>query len=207
MGFGQKPAVIVIDMTNAFVDPKYTHASKTSWEMGVKTIEGLKVLLAGARSRSVPIVYSKSERESGLLFDIGVSRKAAERALREGRKPPEPLANEIIREIAPEENDLVITKIRASVFFCTHLISYLIYKNIDTLIMTGMTTSGCVRASVVDAASYNYRVIVPEECVADRAVVPHKANLFDMAMKYADVVPLSDVLSYLRNLAPQQKAL
>ncbi len=199
MGFGLRPAIVVIDMMNNAFDPKHTRS--ISKDMGTKALKSIRSLIDEARHGSIPIVYSKSGRETGLLFDLGVSRKAGERAKKEGFKPKDPSAYEIVKELAPAEGDLIITKIRASIFFCTPLISYLIYNNIDTLIMTGQSTSGCVRASVVDAASYNFRVIIPEECVADRAVVPHKVNLFDMAMKYADVIPLSEVLDYLRNLS------
>jgi maleamate amidohydrolase len=97
---------------------------------------------------------------------------------------------------APE--DLVIVKQYASAFFGTHLASTLTAKRIDTLIVTGCTTSGCVRASVVDALSHGFRPIVPVESVGDRAQEPHEANLFDIDSKYGDVVPLSEAVAYLR---------
>ena len=205
VGFGDKPAILVIDVTNAFVDPKYPLASETSYKMSLSAVKNISTLIQKARSRSIPIIYSRSGRGSGLLFDEGVSRKEAEKVKRMGRTTQDPHANQIVDEIAPTSNDLIITKVRASVFFGTPLISYLIYHNIDTLIITGMTTSGCVRASTVDAASYNFRVTIPEECVADRAELPHKVNLFDIDMRYADVVQLSDVMTYLESLPIKHK--
>ena len=205
MGFGRRPAVVVVDMTNGFVDPKYPTASHTSRTMGGKAVDAIGTLLTEARIRSIPVVYTTPAEKTGLLFDVGVSRKGAEKVLREGQAPSDPRENAIIGAIAPKKGDLVIQKIKASAFFCTPLVSYLTYLNVDTLILTGMTTSGCVRASVVDAASYNFRVVVPEEGVADRAVVPHKVNLFDMAMKYADVMPLFEVVNAVRTLTPEPR--
>ena len=95
------------------------------------------------------------------------------------------------------DGEVIIPKLRPSGFFGTSLADMLIYHQVDTVIVTGMTTSGCVRATAVDAFSYNFRVVVPEECSGDRAVVSHKVSLFDMHMKYADVVPLEAVLDRL----------
>lgn len=107
---------------------------------------------------------------------------------------------EIDEVVKPEPGDLLICKKMPSAFFGTNLSLYLTTHCIDTLIITGNSTSGCVRATVVDACSYGYRVIVPEECVGDRHEAPHRANLFDMRYKYADVLPLAKVLSYLEDL-------
>ncbi len=90
----------------------------------------------------------------------------------------------------------MVTKSKPSAFFGTPLASMLTYLGVDTLVVTGMVTSGCVRATVVDAFSHNYRVVVPIECVADRSATSHQVNLFDMDMKYADVLPLADVLAH-----------
>jgi len=91
----------------------------------------------------------------------------------------------------------VITKTKPSAFFGTPLASILTYLGIDTIVLGGMVTSGCVRATVIDAFSHNYRVIVPLECVADRSPTSHEVNLFDIDMKYADVLPLAEVLAHL----------
>jgi nicotinamidase-related amidase len=109
-----------------------------------------------------------------------------------------PEAHEIPEIIEPEPGDVIITKSKPSAFFGTALAAVLNYHGVDTTIVTGMVTSGCVRATAVDAFSYNYRVIVPIECVADRSETSHQINLFDLDTKYADVTPLDEVLAHLR---------
>ena len=100
--------------------------------------------------------------------------------------------------------DIAVIKQGSSAFFGTHLAALLIRLGVDTLIITGCTTSGCVRATAVDALQYSFRAIVPRECVADRAKGPHEANLFDINQKYGDVVPVQRVIDYLNNLPPQE---
>lgn len=107
---------------------------------------------------------------------------------------------EFVREIAPRERDILVAKKHPSAFFATALVSHLIDLGIDTVVATGCTTSGCVRGTVVDAFSYNFRVAVPEECVYDRSTVSHAVNLFDMSEKYADVAPVAEILSKLREV-------
>jgi maleamate amidohydrolase len=106
-----------------------------------------------------------------------------------------------VKEIRPHQKDVVIAKGKASIFFGTPILSVLNHFAVDTLIITGATTSGCVRATAVEAASYDYFVVVPEECVIDRAVQPHKVNLFDIDMKYGDVMPTLEVISYIAKLS------
>ena len=107
---------------------------------------------------------------------------------------------EFVDEVAPRESDILIPKKHPSAFFATALTSHLIDLGVDTLVVTGCTTSGCIRSTVVDAFSYNFRVAVPEECVYDRSRVSHAINLFDMAGKYSDVAPVEDVLRRLRTV-------
>ena len=114
-----------------------------------------------------------------------------------------PEAHEIAPILKPQPGEVEIVKGKPSGFFGTSLASMLAYHSVDTVMVTGMVTSGCVRATVVDAFSYNYRVIVPIECSADRGDISHQINLFDMDMKYADVIPLDEVLDHLATLAPQ----
>jgi nicotinamidase-related amidase len=111
-----------------------------------------------------------------------------------GGETKQPIENRIAEEIQPAPGDVVLQKRRPSAFFGTNLIDTLIYARIDTVIVAGMSTSGCVRATVVDAFSYNYRVAIPEECVADRSSISHKVSLMDMHMKYGDVMPLDDLI-------------
>lgn len=107
---------------------------------------------------------------------------------------------DFVREVAPREGDVLLPKKHPSAFYGTPLVSYLIDARVDTLIVTGCTTSGCVRASVVDAFSNNFRVIVPHDAVYDRIPTVHQVNLFDMAQKYADVMSTGAVLEELRRI-------
>ena len=191
VGFGKKEALLVVDMTFSFVEDKYpTGCSKT----GKPAVRAIKKLLDKARQVGIPILYTKGLPSGSHPAEIGRGEDKSPR-----KRPPD--ANIIVEDIAPKEGDVVISKAKPSGFFGTQLLSILTYLNIDTLIITGMVTSGCVRATVVDAFSYNFRVIVPEECVADRAEMSHKISLFDMDMKYADVMSLTDVLKHIDSKA------
>lgn len=188
---GKKPAVLVVDMINCFVNDDQTLGySKT----GREALFSIKKLIDTARPLNVPIIYTTSK-----LF-----KNPADRGLwksGDGKKFFEKEdACEVVAEIRPRSDESLIAKLRPSAFFGTELISLLVYHKIDTLIVTGMVTSGCIRATVVDAFSHNYLVVIPEECVADRNQISHKINLFDMQMKYADVVPLEKVTAYLESL-------
>jgi len=189
MGFGKRPCMIVIDMTYGFVDPENPLAHGN---MGVSAVRNLVPLLSVAREKRIPIIYTTGLNSVANTVSPGISRKVV--------VDPKPHENEIVKEIEPRSGDVVIAKGKASIFFGTPMLSVLNHYGVDTLIITGAMTSGCVRSSVVEAASYDYYVIVPEECVADRAVVPHKVNLFDMDMKYADVVSAKEVKEYFANI-------
>lgn len=190
MGAGKKPAVIVVDMSYAFVDERYPLGSPT----GPKAATAIKHLLDVARPKKTPIIYSTG-CEKHLPVDYG--RWKSQHTLSPSMAAQ---ANKIWPEIAPGPEDVVIVKTKPSVFFGTDLVSRLTFFNVDTLIITGMVTSGCVRATVVDAFSYNYYIVIPEECVADRGDISHRVSLFDMHMKYGDVVPLAQVEDYLKKL-------
>ena len=110
------------------------------------------------------------------------------------------IGNEVVEQIRPEPQDIYFVKDKPSAFHGTHLLDYLIYLGADTVVTTGTTTSGCVRASAVDAAQYNYRSIVPEECVWDRSMISHKVNLLDIQMKYGDVKKTAEVIAYFESL-------
>ena len=115
--------------------------------------------------------------------------------LREGTR-----GAQVVDALAPRPGERVLKKLRPSAFFGTECDLYLRSLGVDTTILTGCTTSGCVRATALDAFSYNYRVIVPQECVTDRSKEPHEANLFDIQMKLGDVVSIAEVLAYLNAL-------
>ena len=194
LGFGSRPAIVVVDMTYGFADSRYPLGSS---EMGVPTTRAIRRLLDAARPRKLPIFFTRgTERVSA------AQRGHWKMVANLPSEPGLPGPNEIVEELEPMEGEVVIPKLRPSGFFGTSLADMLIYHQVDTVIVTGMTTSGCVRATAVDAFSYNFRVVVPEECSGDRAVVSHKVSLFDMHMKYADVVPLAEAKEYIIRVKP-----
>jgi nicotinamidase-related amidase len=197
VGFGERPAVLVVDMCRSFVEDGYPTGNSRH---GRPTAAAIARLLAVAREVGVPVLYTTySARE----FSFGWARWKG-KALSDPSMHSE-TAFEIVPELAPRPDERVIVKTMPSGFFGTPLASLLTFLGVDTCIVTGMVTSGCVRATVVDAFSNNFRVVVPEECVADRGELSHKVNLFDIHMKYGDVRPLADVLAHLRR-APRPAA-
>jgi len=205
-GFGRKPAVIVVDVNYNFVgdvpEPILESIKKyrnSCGEEGWQSVLQISRLLEGARDKKVPIFYSTAPSHRVALMAgrwHGKNNRGSEDFQSQAQD-----GNEIVREIAPHEGDIVILKDKPSVFFGTPFMSYLHELQVDTLLVAGTTTSGCVRATVMDAFSYNFKVVVVEECVFDRGQTSHKVNLFDMQAKYADVVPLDAALSYLDELS------
>lgn len=196
MGYGNSPALLVVDMTYAFVDSSY---DKGVGDPGWKAVRFIKVLLEEARRQSIPVIYTvpMPDTPEYLGYKFRISRKSLPKVEQSGLE-----MNRIVEEIKPiEPSELVITKMRASAFFGTNLPSVLTYYGVDTVIVTGVVTSGCIRATVVDAASYGYYVIVPEEAVADRVKLCHDVSLLDMDMKYADVVSVNEVKQYFSQLS------
>jgi maleamate amidohydrolase len=191
VGFGHRPAVLVVDFIVGFTDPRSPLGSDLAAELA-KTVE----LLEAARERVVPIFYTTTVYEPNMI-DAGLFvRKVPSLAtLQRGsswvRLDPRLLAT---------STEMVIEKRYASAFFGTHLAPTLTAAGIDTVIVTGCTTSGCVRATVVDALQHGLRAIVPRECVGDRAPAQHVASLFDIDGKYGDVVGQAEALRYLRGL-------
>ncbi|MQA74418.1 MAG: isochorismatase family protein [Solirubrobacterales bacterium] len=187
-GMGASPALLVVDMTYAFVDDRFPlgHGA-TGWPCA----EAIASLIAAAREHGLPVIYTGGQP----------SRNAAERGLwkSSGRRAaadlPDP--HEIVPPLVPEPHETVIRKRRPSAFFGTELASLLSFLRVDTVVLTGMVTSGCIRATAVDAFSHNLRVTVPEECVADRVRVSHAVSLFDIHMKYGDVLPAREVRAAL----------
>ena len=192
IGFGQRPCVLVIDFIKA-----YTTKGAAFFGQGVvDAVEATVSLLAAARKADVPIIYTKVlYHPSGMDGGLFVKKVPALRTLIEG----EPLA-EIDPRISPMPEDLVIVKNYPSCFFGTSLASTLTGLGVDTLILTGCSTSGCVRAAAIDAIQFGYRVIVPCECVGDRHNAPHDANLFDINAKYGDVLAKSEVIAHLAGM-------
>ncbi len=197
--FGNNPALVIIDVTYAFVgdrpEPILQSIERfplSCGEHGWKSVNQIASLLPVAREKRIPIIYT--------LRDISLPRKWSDRNPGSVKARKERATYEIVREIAPSANDIVIRKLPPSIFLQTPLINVLIPLKIDTLLVCGCTTSGCVRASVVDAASYGFTVGVIEECTFDRVEVSHKVNLFDMNSKYASVVSIAEAKDYLGKL-------
>ncbi len=197
-GFGKKIAVIAVDVTKALADP----TSEEHLECGVEVSKQIAKLLNAARQSQIPVFFSKGGRNYACSSGSGLNM--IERGpwlykskLVEKSEEKTSLAYEFptIFEVRPDET--VIKKLAPSAFFGTMLSSYLLRLGIDTLVVTGMHTSVCIRATVTDAFSYGFRTIVPRECVADRRQDAHEFHLKEMDMKFADVVSLEEVLKNL----------
>jgi nicotinamidase-related amidase len=198
---GANPAILAIDLYNKAylggdrpvkeVDREFSGScGENAW----RALPHTQRLFASARRAGIPVIYSTRHVDTD-----GV--QSTNRNI--GR-----LANDIYdikAELAPEPGELVIYKERASAFFGTPLIAHLQMKGIDSLIICGESTSGCVRASTIDAYSYGFHNVVVEECTYDRAMLNHKVNLFDLHHKYADVMHIEEVLAHLDGLASARK--
>ena len=203
-GLGRRPVVLVVDVSYGFCGehPEPILDSIATWHNSCgpgawSSIGAIKRLLAVARDKRLPVMYSTAPMPRGDGFDRGRWMDKNPRHAEDDAR-----ANEIVEEIAPRPGDIVIEKSKPSVFFGTLLASYLIDLQADSLIVCGTTTSGCVRATVVDAFSYNYKVTVVTEATFDRGEASHWVNLFDMDHKYADVTPLAEVLDHLSRFDP-----
>jgi maleamate amidohydrolase len=192
LGFGKRPALLIVDFINAYV----TEGAPLFAPDVVTAIDETIPLLNLAREKNIPVLYTKvlynkNFRDGGIF----IQKVPVLKTMVEG----EPLA-EIVPQLTPVESDIIIVKQYASAFFGTSLAATLTSLGVDTILLTGCSTSGCIRASAVDGMQYGFRVIVPRECVADRHPGPHEANLFDINSKYGDVMGKSEVMEYLRNL-------
>lgn len=197
--FGKRPVTIVIDVTYAFVGDKPEPILKSierfpnsCGEEGWSAVQNIKKLIDDARAHDIPVIYTRPAGGAR----VAVAKQGKGDFAGGSRMIPAKTA-EIVREIAPKKSDIVIRKERPSAFFGTYLASYLVNLRADTLVVAGCTTSGCVRATVLDGFQYGFGIFVVEECVFDRGQVSHKVNLFDMNAKYADVVSLQTALEYM----------
>ena len=193
-GFGTRPALLIIDVQYrtvgterrpywAAIDEFKTSCGDVAWD----AVQQIARLSAGFRAQGWPVFYPYVAPK--MNFDAG----------RLGAKVPAIMniaakGYEFVPTIAPKPGDVLLPKKHPSAFFGTPLVSYLVERGIDTLVVTGCSTSGCVRSTVVDAFAYNFRVCVPEDAVYDRSATAHAVNLFDMAYKYADVMPTQAVI-------------
>lgn len=186
VGIGRRPALVVVDFTVGFNDPALFGGGNI--DPAIKRTVGL---LGFFRERRLPVaftrvVYADDGSDAG-VFCIKAPGLAA---LIESSP-----AGQIVPQLAPMKSELIVRKTQASAFFGTGFAAWLVGQGADTLVVAGCTTSGCVRATVVDAMSHNFRTIVARDCVGDRAIGPHEANLFDMGQKYADLMDRDEIVA------------
>ena len=200
--YGSRPALLIIDTTISFLGQRGELAAASirtgCGEAGWKAVDNIQKLLETCRANNVPVIFTKNDDATMILTGVSVVKM---------RKldPAECEANRIPDDIAPLPSELIVEKTRASVFFGSPLNFCLRAMNVDSLLITGGTTSGCVRASVIDAFSYGYACFVVEECTFDRIQLSHLVNLFDMNAKYADVIPLEEAIKYVTELGSSRK--
>jgi nicotinamidase-related amidase len=188
-GCGKTPAIVVVDFAYGWTDEAYAGGSARLDD----PVRHTRTLLAAGRAASVPIIYTTSpyRPQSG----DQPFKSAADAST--GFRPWDDRACRIDERVAPEPQDLVIEKENASAFFGTHLASYLVQHRVDTLLITGCSTSACIRATATDAKSYRFRPVIVRECVGDRSAACHVFTLHDIQARFADVAPLDEMLTYL----------
>jgi len=197
-GFGMRPAIVNIDVQRAYTD---LAAFKTAYQTDPRQIEYINALSAQLRARNLPVVWSYvAYLESAEDAGVWGTRTNTPDSLQNIKHGSERAQLDPRAEVKP--GDIVMLKRMASPFFETNLWSLLTFHRIDTLIITGGSTSGCVRACAVDALSRGFRTVVVEECVADKHEIPHFANLCDIMFKYADVESFASVRAYLEGVRP-----
>ncbi|HYF18009.1 MAG TPA: isochorismatase family protein [Ramlibacter sp.] len=199
-GIGKRPCLLIIDVQYRTVGTKrepFWEAVKefptSCGDIGWAAVDAIVPLLKLFRERGWPVMYPhvapKQAYDGGRLAEkvpkiMGISAKGYE----------------FVEEVAPRPGDVLIPKKHPSAFFGTAMASHLIDQQADTVVVVGCTTSGCVRGTVVDAFSLNFKTVVPFECVYDRGLTSHKVNLFDIAQKYADVLPTAELIEQLSRL-------
>lgn len=193
LGFGKKSAIIVIDLLQG-----YTTEGSALFAPGVvECVKEMPEFLDLARQKGVPIIHTRVLYTQPNYEDGGVWIKKA--PVLKDLVAGNPYA-EFCEGVVPQEGEPVIVKQYASAFFGTSLVATLNGLDVDTLIITGCTTSGCIRATAVDAVQHGFRPICPRELIGDRHEGPHEANLFDINAKYGDVISKAEVMEYLSSL-------
>ena len=193
-GFGSRLEVkgrvglLIVDFVNGFADPAVFGGGNIP-----QAIERSRELLAAARKQGWPVAHSRivyqDDDSDANIFSVKVPTMLALKETSPG--------SQIVPQLAPLPGEYVVRKNVPSAFFATDLAPWLTQRGVKTLIVAGAVTSGCVRASVVDAMCWGFRPIVVSDCVGDRALAPHEASLFDMGQKYADVMTLTELLGKL----------
>jgi maleamate amidohydrolase len=190
LGFGLRPALLVVDMVRAFTNPAMPLGANLESQ-----IAAIQPLLKRSHDQQVPVIFSTVAYEDENLSDAGIfgRKQKGSSTLRAGTE-----SVEVDPRLEFRKGDSLLVKKYASCFFGTDLVSRLLTREVDTLIISGCTTSGCVRASAVDACQIGFRPMVVREAVGDRSQSAHEQSLFDLNAKYADVVSLEETLQYFQ---------
>lgn len=203
LALGERPVLLVIDVTYGFCGDRREPIldSIARWrsscgERAWDAIPHVARLLEVSRRSGVPVIYTRGAARRDDAFDRG---RWGDKNTRQASDTEQ--TDQIVREVAPVPADLIVDKRKPSAFFGTTLASHLVSLRADTLVVCGTTTSGCVRASVTDAFSYDYRVAIAEEATFDRGEASHAIGLFDLDMKYANVTPVDELVGYLDAIA------
>lgn len=186
--FGQRPAVVVVDLINGFTDPAFPAGSNLD-----DVVKATVRLLDEARCLKLPIIHTTIAYTPAMQVEnVWLQKMPAMKGLLEGSHWVA-----LDERLKARDDEMLLTKRGASAFFGTDLSAHLAARSVDTVLVCGATTSGCIRATVVDGCMAGYRCFVPRECVGDRAAAPHEANLFDIQAKYGEVTSLEAVLGTL----------
>jgi maleamate amidohydrolase len=205
-GAGKRPALLVIDIQYRSIGERSMPIAEavreyptSCGEFGWRVVPHVARLIAAFRAKGFPVIYPHVAQKG--VHDGG---RFADKAPAVMTIPPR--GYEFVDAIAPLPDDIRIAKYHASPFFGTPLASHLVNMGVDSVFVTGCTTSGCVRAAAVDASSAGFRVIVPQDCVFDRSQVSHAVNLFDIASKYGDVLTMRETFALLESMEPASPA-
>ena len=190
-GIGQRPALLIVDFVNGFANPDQFGGGNIG-----EAIENTGELLAAARTLGLPVAFTRVVyADDGSDAGVFTLKAPTLKSLSE-----ESFSSQIVDQLKPWDGEYIVRKTQPSAFFGTNLTSWFVGRGVDTVIVTGCTTSGCVRASVIDSMSYNFKTVVASNCVGDRAIGPHDANLFDMDQKYADLMTSSEIIAVLHEI-------
>ena len=210
VGFGTRPALLIVDVTYGFCGrtPKpilqsITEQRRSCGEGAWKAVERIVPVLHNARAAKIPVIYSAMEEPSSPEYEPGLWGAKNRRGIEDGRSTPisNKGENDIVAEIAPAPDEMVFAKNKPSLFKDTGLLPYLIAHRIDSVLICGGATSGCVYATAVDAFSNNYKVAVIADASFDRLQTAHRVFLMDIDMKYGDVISSAATIEYLNSMA------
>ncbi|MGW5106016.1 isochorismatase family protein [Nocardia sp. NPDC004123] len=195
MNAGSRPALVVVDMTEHCVEG----ADRDGDAGGTRAVAAIQSLLQVARQRRIPVFFTALWSDPNYMISpIERGRWKVPARTEPGTGFVRSAGGAIVAALSPEAGEIIVHKgMKPSGFFGTPLATYLVQAEVDTVIVVGISTSGCVRATALDAFQHNYHVVIPFECVADRSKISHLVTLFDLHMKYADVVSLAETTAYL----------